>query len=142
LADVLAKPGVDRSGIAPAHHQIDASVSNYLEHRVIFSDLDRIISGDQRGSGGEQEPLRLGRDISEHGGRGGRHKRRIMVLAGGKHVQSNFFGLLCNLKDRTDALSFGGRAARCWVRRHITDAEDSELHGYTVRGLEVPFVEA
>ena len=65
VADVLAEPGVDRAGVAAAHHEVDAAVGEVLQHRVVLGDLHRVVRGDERRGRGEQERLGLRGDVGE-----------------------------------------------------------------------------
>jgi hypothetical protein len=89
VADVLPEPRVHRPGVAAAHHQVDSAVGQMLEHRVVLGDLDRVVGGDQRGRRGQDQPFGAGSDVAKHGGRRGRHERRVVVRAGREHVQAD-----------------------------------------------------
>jgi hypothetical protein len=128
VADVLAEPGVDRSGVAAAHHQIHPAVGQVLQHGVVLGDLDRIIGGDQGGRGGQDDLARPGRDVAEQRRRRRRHERRVVVLAGREHVQPHLLGLECDGDHGLDPLGFGRGASVGGIRRHVADGEDSELH--------------
>ena len=56
-----------------------------------------------------------------------------MVLASGKYVQTNLFGLECDLRHRLDAFPFGGGAPGGQILGDVTDCKNAELHS-------VPFV--
>ncbi|MEY9211135.1 hypothetical protein ABH917_000581 [Thermobifida halotolerans] len=135
LADVLAEPGVDRSGVAAAHHEVDPPVGQVLQHREVLGDLHRIVGGDQGGGGGQHDALGAGRDVAEHGRGGGGHERRVVVLAGGEDVQSDLLGLQRDRDHRLDPLGLGRGAPGGRVRGDVADGEDPELH---VRSLEDP----
>lgn len=128
LADVLSEPGVDRSGVAAAHHQVHPPVGQVLEHREVFGDLHRVVGGDQRGRGGEDEPAGLRGDVAEHGGRRGRDERRVVVLAGREDVEADLFGLERDRDHRLDPLVFGRCPAGGGVGGEVADGEDAELH--------------
>src|SRR5699024_4516099 len=120
LADVLAEPWIDRGGVAAAEHQVHATVGQVLQHRVVLSDLHRVVGGDQRGGGGQEDPLCLGGHVAEHGGRRAGHERGVVVLTGGEHVQAHLLGLLRD-GDRSEERRVG-KEGRCrtwaeWYRK-------------------------
>lgn len=129
LADVLAEPGIDRSGVAPAHHQVDAAVREVLEGGVVLGDLHRVVGGDQRGGRGQDQVLGARGDVAESGRRGGRDERRVVVLAGREDVQADLLDLLRDGQGRLDPLVLGGGPAGGRVGRDVPDGEDPELHG-------------
>ena len=53
LADVLAKPRVDRAGVTAAQHQVDTSFGEVLEKGVVLCKSDLVVGGNQRGGSGE-----------------------------------------------------------------------------------------
>jgi hypothetical protein len=128
LADVLAEPRVDRTGVAAPHHEVHAAVGDMLQHGVVLGDLHRIIGGDERRGRREQQLLRLRRDVAEHGGGARGDERRIVVLAECEDVHAHLLDLLGNGQDVLDALVLGGRRSVGGVRRHVSDGEDTELH--------------
>ena len=132
VPDVLAEPGVDRSGVAAAHRHIDPAVREMLQHREVLGDLHRVVRGDQCGGGGQDQALGARRDPAQHGGRRGGHERRVVVLAGGEHVEADLFGLERQRGHRLDALVLGGGPAGGGVCGHIADGEDPELHAVTL----------
>ncbi len=128
VADVLAEPRVDRTGVAAAHHQVQPAVAEVLERGVVLGDPDRVRGGDQRRGRGQLEPLGLRRDVGERRRRRARHERRVVVLAGREDVEPDLLGLLRDRDRVLDALVLGDGAARGRVRGHVTDGEDAELH--------------
>ena len=128
LADVLAEPRVDRAGVAAAHHQVDPAVGQVLQHREVLGDLHRVVGGDQRGRGGQDDLVGACGDVAEHGGRRRRHERRVVVLAGGEHVEPDLLGLQRDGHHRLDPLGLGGRPTGGRVGGDVADGEDSELH--------------
>ena len=74
VADVLAEPGVDRAGVAAAHHQVDATAGEVLEEGVVLGDLHRVVGGDQRGARREDQLVGLARRCSR-GASSGRTRR-------------------------------------------------------------------
>jgi hypothetical protein len=129
LADVLPEPGVDGGGVAAPQHEIHPAVGQVLEHREVLGDLHRVVGGDEGGGRREDQPLGTGGDVAEHRGRGRRHERRVVVLAGGEDVEAGLLGLQRDGDHGLDALAFGRRPAGGRVGRDIADAEDPELHG-------------
>ncbi len=127
VADVLAEPRVDGAHVAAAHHQVNAASGEVLKHCVVLGDLHRVIGGDQRGRGREDDPLGLRSDVTEHRGRRGRHERWVVVLAGGEHVEADVLGLQRDRNHRLDALGLGGDVASRGVGRDVTDGENAEL---------------
>ena len=125
---ILAEPRVHGPGVAAAQHQVDPAVGEVLQHREVLGDLDRVVGGDERGRGREQEPLRLGGDIGQQRGRRGRHERGVVVLAGRENVQTHVVGLLGDGNGGLDAFVFARRATRRGIRRDVPDREDPELH--------------
>ena len=65
---VLAEPRVDGRSIAASQDQVHASIGEVLQHREVFGDLDRVVGGDQRRRGREDDAFRLCRDVSKGGG--------------------------------------------------------------------------
>jgi len=128
LADVLAEPRVDGARIAAAHHEVDPTVGDMLEHREVLRDLDRIVGRDQRRRGRQDESLRLRGDVAEHRRGRRRHEWRIVVLPGREHVQTDFLGLERQSDHPLDPLGFRRRAAGDGIGGDITDREDPELH--------------
>ena len=128
VPDVLTEPRVDRTHVAAAHHQVDPTAGEMLEHRVVLGDLDRIVRRDQRRRGRQHQSLCLCRDIAEHCRRGGGHEGRVVVLAGGEDVETDLFGLERDGHHDLDALGLAHSVTGCWVGRHVTDCEDPELH--------------
>ena len=128
VAEVLAEPRVDRAHVAATHHQVDPAVGQVLEHRVVLGDLDRVVGRDQGRRRREDQAIRLRGDVAEHRGGGGRHEGRVVVLAGGEHVQPDLLGLERDGDHRLDPRFL----ARCrpggWVGGDIADREDPELH--------------
>jgi hypothetical protein len=51
-----------------------------------------------------------------------------VVLAGGEHVETDFFSFLRDRHGGTYALGFGGCVARRRILGDVADREDSELH--------------
>ena len=128
LADVLAEPRVHRAGVAAAHRQVDATVGQVLQHRVILGDLYRIVGGDQRGRGGQNNVVGLGRDVAKGRGGRGRNERRVVMLAEGEYVEANLVGQNCVIGNRLQALVLRGHFARDGVWGDVCNREDSELH--------------
>ncbi len=128
LADVLAEPGVDGTGIAASQHQVDPAVRQVLQHRVVLGDLHRVVGGDQGGRGGEDDPLGPGGDEAEQRGGRGRVDRRGVVLAGREHVQADLLGLLRDRDRGPDPLVLGRGASGRRVGGDVPDAEDTQLH--------------
>ena len=133
VADVLAEPGIDRAGVAAAHHQVDPPVGEVLQHRVVLGDLDRVVGGDQGRRGGQDDLAGLRGDVAQQRGRRRRHERGIVVLAGGEDVQADLLGLERDGHHGLDPLGLAGRAAGGGIGGHITDGEDSELHALAPR---------
>jgi hypothetical protein len=111
------------------HHEVDAAVREVLEHRVVLGDLHRVVRGDQRGRGREDEVLRLRPDVREGRGGGRGDEGRVVVLADREDVQAHLLGELRLLDHELEPLVLGGHAPRGGVRRDVGDGEDSELHG-------------
>ena len=109
VADVLAEPGVDRAGVAAAHHQVDAAVDQVLELGVVLGDEDRVGGGDQRRGRREDDALGLRADVGQRRGGVGGDERRVVVLADGEHVQPDLLGLLGDLDGGLDPLVLGRR---------------------------------
>ncbi len=128
VADVLAEPGVDRAGVAAAHHQVDPAVGQVLEHRVVLGDLHRVVGGDQRGGRRQLQRRGLRGDAGQRRGGGGGEERRVVVLAEGEDVEPDLLGLLGDGEDGLDPLGLGGRATGGRVGRDVADREDAELH--------------
>jgi len=99
-----------------------------LEHRVVLGDLHRIVGRDQGRRSREDQPLGPRGDVAEHRGGGGRHERRVVVLAGGEHVQTDLLGLEGNGDHRLDPLGLAWRATGGGIGSDVADAEDPELH--------------
>ena len=130
VADVLAEPGVDGPGVATAHHEIDAAVGEVLEVGVVLGETHGVVRRDQRRRRGEDELLRLRRDVSQQDWRiRGRDERRVVVLAGGEDVHADFFCLLRDGERGLDPFMLGGRLARGGVCGDVADGEHAELHG-------------
>lgn len=55
LHDVLAEPGIDRRGVAAPEHQVHAPARQVLQHRILLGQAHRVVGGDQRGRGGEDQ---------------------------------------------------------------------------------------
>ena len=125
---VLAEPRVDGGGVAAAQHQVHAAAGEVLQHREVLGDLHRVVGGDQRGGGGEDELLGLRRDVGQRGGGGGREERAVVVLADGEDVHADLFGLLGDGDDVVDALLLGRGVAADRVAGDVADAENAELH--------------
>jgi hypothetical protein len=89
VADVLAEPRVHRSGVAAAEHQIDPSVGEVLQHRVVLGDLDRVIRRDQRHRRAQDDPVRQRGDVRQQRRGRRREERRVVVLADREYVESN-----------------------------------------------------
>jgi hypothetical protein len=133
VADVATKPGIDRTGVAAAHHQVDPAIGQVLQHGEVLGDLDRVIVGDQGRRGGQDDLVGLRGDVAQHRGRRGRDEGGIVVLAGGKHVESNLFGLESDLHHRLDPLRLGRGATVGRVGGHVTNTEYAELHSESPR---------
>src|SRR5699024_9181972 len=129
LADVLPEPGIDRAGVAAAHHQVHAAAGEVLQHRVVLGDLHRVVGGDERGCGREDDVLRLRADVREGGGGGWGDERRVVVLADREDVQAHLLGELGLLDHGRQALVLGGNLPGRGIRGDVGDGEDSELHG-------------
>ena len=129
LADVLAEPRVDRPGVAAAEHHVDPAVGQVLQDREVLGDLHRVVGGDQRGRGGEDQAVGARREVAEQRGRRGADERRVVVLAGREDVEPDLLGLLGDRDRRLDPLVLGRRPSRGRVRRDVADGEDPELHG-------------
>src|SRR5699024_8922628 len=81
LADVLAKPWVNRTGVAAAHHQIHASAGQVLQEGEVFGDFQWVIGGNQRSRRRQDEIFCLRCDITQVRGGRGWHKRWVVMLA-------------------------------------------------------------
>ena len=135
LADVLAEPGVDRTGVAASHHEIHPPISQVLEVGVLLGEADRVVGGDQGGGGGQQDPLGARGDVRQEGrGRGG-HEGRVVMLAGGEEVEADLVGQLRHLDGVLDPLMLAGGLAGGGVAGDVSDGEDSELHGRSFLSL-------
>src|SRR6185312_5421904 len=108
VADVLTEPRVHRAGVAAAEHQVHPTVGEVLQHRVVLGDLHRVVGGDQRGRGGQQQPVGPAGKVAEQGRRRGRYERRVVLLAGGEHVEADFLGLARDLDAALDAVLGSG----------------------------------
>jgi hypothetical protein len=128
VADVLAEPRVDRSGVPAAEHEVHAALGQVLEHRVLLGDADRVVRGDQRGRRREDDPLGERREVGQQRRRRGREERRVVVLADGEHVQADLLSLDRDLGDRIDPLRLAGRDVRDRVASDVADREHTELH--------------
>jgi hypothetical protein len=69
LPDVLTEPRIDLSRVAAPQHQVDPAVGQVLQGRELLGDAHRIVRGDQRCRGGQDQPLRARGDPAEHRGR-------------------------------------------------------------------------
>ena len=128
VADVLPEPGVDRAHVAATEHQVHASAREVLEHRVVLGDLHRVVGGDERHGRGQDDALGARGDVAQHRGRRRGHERRVVVLAGGEHVEAELLRLEREGDHRLDALVLRGGRAGGGVGGDVTDAEDAELH--------------
>jgi CxxC motif-containing protein (DUF1111 family) len=99
-----------------------------LQHRVVLGDLHRVVGGDQRGRGGQQQPVGLPGQVAEQCRRRGRYERRVVVLAGGEHVEADLLGLAGDRQHRLDPLGLGRLPPGGRVGRHVADREHPELH--------------
>lgn len=108
LADVLAKPRVDRTGVTAAQHQVDAPVGEVLEKGVVLREADGVVGSDQRGGSGELKALCLRRDIGQVSGGCRWDERWVVVLAGGENVEAYLLRFEGDLRYRADALCLGG----------------------------------
>src|ERR1700712_3359048 len=99
-----------------------------LQHREVLGDLYRVVRGDQRGGGGEDDPLGLCRDVGQRGGGGGREERPVVVLADGVDIHADFLDLFRDRHRGLDPLLLRGRAAGGGVRSDVADAEYADLH--------------
>ena len=67
LADVLAEPGVDRSGVAASHHEVDAPVGEVLEVGVLLGQTHGVIGRDEGGRSAQEQLVRAGGDVGQQG---------------------------------------------------------------------------
>src|SRR5690606_572316 len=111
------------------HHEVHAAAGEVLQHRVVLRDLHRVVGGDQRGRGGEDDPFGLRAEVRERGGGGGGDERRVVVLADGEDVEAHLFGELALGDHVLQALVLGGHLPGHRVRGDVRDGEDAELHG-------------
>ncbi|SII46663.1 Uncharacterised protein [Mycobacteroides abscessus subsp. abscessus] len=128
-ADVLAEPRVDRSGVAAPHDEVEATVGQMLGVRVVLGDAHRVGRRDEGRRRRQLELLGLCGDVRQQHRRVGRcNERRVVVLAGGEHVEADLFGLLRELDRVLDPLVLRHRGAVRRVRGDVADGEDSEFH--------------
>ena len=128
LADVLAEPGVDRSGVAAPHHEVDTSVGEVLEVGVLLGQTHRVIGGDEGGGGGQEQLVRACSDVGQQGRGRRRREGRVVVLPGGEEVQARLLGQNRHLDSVLDALVLTGGLACGRVGGDVSNREDSELH--------------
>jgi hypothetical protein len=128
VADVLAEPRIDGTGIAAAHHQVNPATRQVLQHRVVLGDLHRIIRGDQRRRRRQLQPAGLRRDVCQRRRRRRGEEGRIVVLAEREDVQTHLLRLLRDGDHCLDPLRLSGRAAVRGVSSDVADREDAELH--------------
>ena len=102
VGDVTADPTTGRT--PTENERIKATVGEVLELGVVLRDEHRVVGRDQRGRRGEDDLLGLGADVGERGRRRGGDERRVVVLAGGEHVQPDLLGLLRDRDGRLDPL--------------------------------------
>ena len=128
VADVLAEPRVDRAGVPAAHHQVHATAREMLEVGVVLRDLHRVVGGDQRRGGRQDDPARLRRHVAHERGRGRGDERRVVMLAGREHVEPELLRGQGERHHLLDPLVLADRVTGERVDGHVADAEDSELH--------------
>ncbi|NYG36265.1 hypothetical protein BJY28_000734 [Janibacter alkaliphilus] len=134
VADVLAEPRVDRAGVAATQDEVDPAVGEVLGVGVVLGQAHRVVGRDERGRGGEDDPLGLRGQVGQQDRRvGGGGEGRVVVLAGGEDVQADLLGLLGDRHGGLDPLVLAGRPAGGGVGGQVADAEDAELHDRVLR---------
>jgi hypothetical protein len=113
LTDVLAEPGVDRAGVAAAHHEVDATSGEVLQVGVVLGEAHRVVRRDEGGRGREEELLGLRGDARQQDRRVARRDEgRVVVLTGGEDVEPDLLGLERDRDGVLDPLVLAGGPAR------------------------------